>query len=167
MKEHRPREPQKLRVPHPPRDQPVERLLVDRGKEARDIQLERPCPPAPIRRHPPQEVHQPVARGERALPLPAGVRVVNEDRLEYSFLVGDQEVVNNAIPEVCREDLARLRARRDEADGPPWVVGVLPEFALERDQVRLRIDLEGEGIQGVPLVVTAVAILPPQLAERV
>ena len=33
VKQHRPHEPQKLRVPHSPRDEPVERLLVDRGEE--------------------------------------------------------------------------------------------------------------------------------------
>ena len=167
VKEDHSRQPQKLRVPHLRRDEPVERLLVDRGEEACDIKLERPCPPSPVGRHPSEETHQPVARSERPLAPPTGKRVVDEDRLEDALLVGDQKVVNNPIPEVSREDLAWLGALRDEADGSPRLVGVLPQLALEHDQVRLRIDLEGKGIQCVPLVAAAVSVLPPQLTELV
>ncbi len=41
------------------------------------------------------------------------------------------------------------------------------EILLECKQLGLGIHLEGQRVKGVPLVAAAVAILPPQRAERV
>jgi predicted RNase H-like HicB family nuclease len=150
----------------PPGDQRVERVLVDRGEEARDVQVERPRGPPAVRRRAAEKRHQPVARSERALAAAAGERVVDEDALEERLLVRDEEVVDDAVAEIGGEDLARLRARGDEADGRPRAVGVGAQLLLEAEQVRLRVRLEGERGQRAALAPAAGAVLPPERLER-
>jgi len=120
-----------------------------------------------LRAHAPQELHQAVARRERPLARPAGKGVVDEERLEDTLLLRHQQVVDDPVAEVRREDLARLRAAGDEADRGSRAVAVGAELLLEREQVRFGVRLEGERIARVPLVAAAAAVLPPQLAERI
>jgi hypothetical protein len=79
----------------------------------------------------------------------------------------DQQVVDDAVPEVRGEHLARLGPAGNEADRASRVVGVVAQLPLERQQAGFRIDLEGERVPGVPLVAAAAPILPPQLAEPI
>jgi hypothetical protein len=92
---------------------------------------------------------------------------VNEERLEHALLVRHQQVVDDPVAEVRREDLARLWAAGDEADRGSRAVALGAELLLEREQVRFGVRLEGERIARVPLVAAAAAVLPPQLAERI
>jgi hypothetical protein len=63
---------------------------------------------------------------------------VNE-AAQPSLLIGDQEVVHDAIAEVGGEDLARLGACGDEADGRSGPVGVGAQLLLEGQQARLKL----------------------------
>ena len=75
--------------------------------------------------------------------------------------------MHDPVAEVRGEDLARLGAGGDEEDRSSWPVAVAAKLLLEREQAGLGVHLEGERIKGVPLVAAAVAVVPPQRAERV
>ncbi len=118
-----------------------------------------------VRRRLPQELHGTRTRREGPLAPPARVRVVDEARLEDALLVRDQEVMDDAVAEVCGEDLPRLRALRQEADRPSRPVAAAAKLGLECEQVAFETDLEREGTARVPLVPAADAVVPPQLRE--
>ena len=83
---------------------------------------------------------------------------MDEARLEDALLARHQHVVHDTVAEVGGEHLARLRAVGDEADRPPRPVGVLPQLALQRQQLGLGVDLEGQGVERVALVAAAGAV---------
>ena len=150
-----------------PFDDLAERLLVDGGEEAGNIQVQRPRRAPPVRGHPTQEDHQPVAGGQGPLLAPAGVGVVNETRLEDALEVPHQQVVNDAAAKVGRKHLTRFASVGDEADRRAGPVSVVTQLPLQVEQLRLGIDFESERIDGVPLVAPTGVIVAPQLMERV
>ena len=79
---------------------PGEGLLVDGGKEARDVEVQAEGAAPAVGGEPAQEGEHPVTRGEGALALPAGRGVVEEARLEDPLLVRHQQVVDHPVPEV-------------------------------------------------------------------
>jgi len=90
---------------------------------------------------------------------------VNEDRLEDALLMRDQQVVDDAVPKVRCEDLARLRAFGQEADRRSRPVAAAAKLGLQCEQVALEGELEVESAPGVPLVAPADAVMPPELGE--
>lgn len=112
-------------------------------------------------------MRQAIARGERALPRPAGVGVVDETRLEDAFEVRHQQMMHDAVPKVGREDLALLRAVGGEADRAAGAVGVRPQLALQVQKLRLGVDLEGEGVVGGALPAPAGAIAAMEVPKPV
>ena len=128
VEEYGSREPQQLRVADRTRNDGVEHRLVDRREEAGDVELERPRGAATIGGDSPHERHQPIARRQHALPLPAGVRIVDEPRLEDRLEARDQHMVHDPVAEVGGEHLPRLRSISHEANGPPRQVGVCPQL---------------------------------------
>src|SRR5438309_8560862 len=154
-------------MPDPAGDDLEQRCLVDGGKDAPDIQLERPRRPPAVDGDAPKETHQPIARRQRPLALAAGVGVVDEEGLEHPLLGRHQEVVDHAIPEVRGKHLARLGTIGHKTDRRARAVAVVAEVPLECQQLRLGVDLNGQSTERVPFVAAAYPVLPPQRTERI
>ena len=106
-------------------------------------------------------VRRPVQRA-----IAAVIGVVDEHRLEHPILVGDEQVVHDAVAEIRREHFARLRSVGDEAHRTPWAVGARAQFALQCKQPGLRVEFEGERVGGVALVAPATPVKAPERRER-
>ncbi len=101
------------------------------------------------------------------MPLRQAIGVMDEDRLEDPFLMRNEEVMHDPIAKVRGKDFPRLWPVGDEANGAARRVCVRPELLLQRQQVRLGVHLEGQGVCGIALVAAALAIVPPQRVERI
>ena len=49
----------------------------------------------------------------------------------------------------------------------PWLVAVRAQVGLQVEKLCLRVQLESQGVPGVPLAPATVSVLPPELTERI
>ena len=75
--------------------------------------------------------------------------------------------MHHAIVEIGGKDLSWLRAISNKADRSPRLVGVGAQLLLEREQVCLRVQFEGQGIYRVAFIAAALAKVPPQISKRI
>lgn len=139
---------------------------VNRWKETRNIELQPPCGAPAIGARLAKKDHHPVAGAEHAFADPAGIRVVDEDRLEHPLLVLHQQVMHDVVAKVRGKHFARLRSVGDETHRAPRAVGAIAQGRLKIEQFGLRVELEGEGVDRIALVAAAATIMVHQRPIR-
>jgi len=80
---------------------------------------------------------------------------VNEDALPIPLQVARQHVMDHPVAEVRGEDLAQLGALGNKADRGAGSIAAVGERRAQRQQVRLLLRLEVQGVDGVALVAPA------------
>lgn len=97
-------------------------------KEAPDIELQGKTGLRAVVRDAPHKLLQPMHRAVRPLALPAGIGVMEKDRLPHPLQHLDQHVMDDAVAEIRREDFPKLRLFNHETDRTRGMVG--PPFQL-------------------------------------
>ena len=80
-----------------------------------------------------------------AFTFTAGVAVVNENTLPPGFKMQNQQVVNNPVPEIGREDFAFFGAFGNKAGGRKGAIGTGLQFLSQLHQIFLGIHLKPQG----------------------
>jgi hypothetical protein len=96
---------------------------------------------------------------------PAGIGIVNEDGLPYLLQMIYQDVMDDAVSEIGREDLAQLGTDGKKADRTGGTVRAGYKLLPKREQVFFLPCLKAECVQRVSLVPPALDILPVDISE--
>src|SRR2546426_1387586 len=76
-------------------------------------------------------------------------------------------MMHHTVTKIGGKHFARLGAVSDETDRPSRSVRMRAQFLLQREQMRLGVDLKGQRVRGCPLIAAALAIVLPQRAKRI
>ncbi len=71
-----------------------------------------------------------------------------------------QNMMHNAIPKICGEDLPQFRFLGKKADKTTGTIDAVREFIRQFQQLPFLIHLETQGVYGVPFVLSTVTVLP-------
>lgn len=96
-------------------------------------------------------------------PLPVRVAVVDEHRFVDRFQLRDEPVMDDAVGEVRRVDLARLGSLRDEAGRRPRLPAALAKLLVQFDQPARPAKVERELVMAGHLLASRP---PPRVVQR-
>ncbi len=131
---------------------------VDRHEKPGNVELEHVSfPGMQIRDGTGEPLHSPDTE-ERALALAAGIGIVDERPFENGFELVHDEMVNDPVAEVPRENLALHGTLDDEGDARADRIRPISDVICEREQAGLVIDLEAQGVRGLALAAPAVEV---------
>ncbi|MCY1427655.1 hypothetical protein D9M71_435120 [compost metagenome] len=143
-----------------------EDALVDADEEVGQVALQVVRRPAPVLGDAAHLGLQALGGIEGAAAGDAGAAVGDEAALDARADVVVQQVVHDAIAEVGRPDLPRLRVGDHEADGGAGLVGAIGQLGMQLHEVALQVELEGQCAPAAALVAPAVQIGLHQGLER-
>ena len=98
--------------------------------------------------------------------LAAGMAVTDELLFKEGVQFVDDEVMDNSVPEIRREDFALYRLVDDERDGSARLIGAVVDFFAQCYQVAFIIDFEGKRAGGASLMLAAGYVRAEQLVDR-
>jgi len=100
-----------------------------------------------------------------SLAFAAGVAVVDEAPFPSGFQATDEEVMDDAVAKIGREDLPGFRALRDKAGRRKGAVGASIQLLLQFDEVSLGMELKLQGGPAAAFALSAVQVRPIKVSQ--
>ena len=151
---------------HKPLQAFKEQLLVDAHEKRLDIYLHHPAVAGIVVAALPYHFLHSLLSVESSLAGATAVAVVYEIAFHLLLQLIDDQVVNNAVSELCRKHLPAYGVCHHEGDAPSRLIGtpidVLPEF----HQIGSQVHFKPDGTGGIPLVFPAGIVCLYHLFQR-
>lgn len=138
---------------------------IDGHEKTGDIELENPRFVLVVIRGGSHKLFHPRDPERCPLAYPAGVRIVDEKTLQYRVQLVDDEVVNDAVSEVARENLALDGTIDDKSDAFADRVGAVHNRLVELYEVRFVVEFELDGTRGFPFIFSAIVVGSEEFGE--
>jgi len=100
-----------------------------------------------------------------SLAFAAGIAVVNKSPFPSGFQATDEEVMDDAVAKIGREDLPGFRALRDKAGRRKGAIGAGLQLLLQLDEVFLGMELKLQGGPAAAFALSAVQVRPIKVSQ--
>lgn len=140
-------------------------FLIDTDKKGADIDMKEPCFFRAVARHLSHEILKSCHGGMGSLAFPACVRVMNEDPLPFWLQITHQQMVDDPVPEMGREDFPVFRLFRYKAGGWGWNVASGGKFFQQQQNFLFGVYLKTERGNFISLVLPAIEIAPVEILK--